>query len=63
MKTICKELASEGIKSLNKKYMEMYGKPAPPFSIWEDSSIEEYKEELKKLTEVDFDESEIDGKI
>jgi hypothetical protein len=48
-KRILPELDGEEIQRLKKKHKEMYGKPAPPFCIWEDPSVEEYKEKLKKL--------------
>lgn len=43
--------ADKEIQDLKKKHKELYGKPAPPFSRDDHSSIEEYKNELKKLVE------------
>ena len=37
--------------------MEMYGKSAPPFCLWEDPSVEEYKEKLERLVSLNDEAS------
>ncbi len=39
------------IQDLKKQHKQLYGKSAPSFSRDDHSSIEEYKNELKKLVE------------
>ncbi len=52
MKTIGEILRNDKeIQRYERKHEEMYGKPALPYCLWEDESVEKYKEKLKKLVE------------
>lgn len=51
-KALFDELLGDGkVEEYKEKYYEKYGKNAPPFCLWDEESIDEYKEKLRKAVE------------
>lgn len=51
-KTLFDRLFGDGkVEEYKEKYEKKYGKNAPPFCLWDEEIVDEYREKLRKAVE------------